>query len=90
MGAFSGGSIQEREPGQEQEAQHDVQQKWKKNLETEEGSRELRAVVEAKASPCPVCKERHVYQRKLAWGYLQWPSDRLQEYQALQALSPPQ
>ena len=79
MGASSSGSIQEREPGQEQETQHDVQQKWKQKLQTEEGSRELRVGVEAKASLCPVCKGRHVYQRKLAWGYLQWLSDRLQE-----------
>ena len=58
-------------------------------MQTEQGSRELRAGFEAKTKACPVFKGRHVYQRKLAWGYLQRPSDRLQECHAFQALSPP-
>ena len=57
---------------------------------TEEGSEELRATAEAKTGPFPICKEMHVYQRKLPWGFLQRSSDRLQECKAFQALSPPQ
>ena len=56
---------------------------------TEEGCKELRATAEMKMGPCPVCNKRHVYQRKLPWGYLMWPSDRLQYCKAFQALSPP-
>ena len=65
-------------------------QDWKQKMGTEEGAKELRAAAEAKTGPCLVCKEKHVYQRKLPWGSLQWPSDRLQECKAFQALSPPQ
>ena len=57
---------------------------------TEEGGEELWATAERKKGPYPVCKERHVHQRKLPWGYRQWPSDRLQECRAFKALSPPQ
>ena len=88
--ASRGRSSQEREHGREREARRDVQQAGKQKLGTEEGSKELRATAEAKTGPCPVCKERHVYQRKLPWGSLQWPSNRLQECKAFQALSPPQ
>ena len=59
-------------------------------IETEEGAKELRATAVAKTGPCPVCKEKHEYQRKLPWGSLPWPSDRLQECKAFQALNPPQ
>ena len=65
-----------------------AQQEWKQKMGTEEGSKELRATAEAKTGPCPVCKEKHVYQRKFTWGSLQWPSDRLQEREAFQALAP--
>ena len=81
---------QEQEPGREQEAQHKVQQERKQKMGTEEGCKEIRATAERKTGPCPVCKERHVYKRKMPWGSLQWPSDCLQECKAFQALSPPQ
>ena len=45
----------------------------------EEGAQELRAKAEAKVGLCPVCKGKHKYQRRLPWGTLLWPSDRLQE-----------
>ena len=45
---------------------------------------------ESNVGPCPVCKERHTYQRRFPWGYLQWPSDWLRECKTFQAPSPPQ
>ena len=63
---------------------------WTQKMGTEEGAKELRATAEAKAGPCPVCKEKHEYQRRLPWGSLPWPSDRLQECKAFQALNPQQ
>ena len=65
-------------------------EEWKQKTGTEKGSKELRTTAEAKTGPCPVCKERHVYQRKLPWGSLQWQSDWLQECKTFQALSSPQ
>ena len=61
---------------------------WKQKMGTEEGAKELRAMAEAEAGPCPVCKEKHKYQRKLPWGSLSWPNDQLQECKAYQALHP--
>ena len=55
---------------------------WKQKMRTEAGAK-------AKAGPCPVCK-KNVYQRRLPWGSLSWPSDRVQECTAFQALSPQQ
>ena len=55
---------------------------WKQKMGTEEGAKELWATAEAKTGPCPVCKEKHEYQRKLPWGSLTWPRDRLQECKA--------
>ena len=63
---------------------------WRQKMGTEEGSKEIRATAEVKTGPCPVCKEKHVYHWKLPWGSLQWPSDRLQECKAFQAMSPQQ
>ena len=57
---------------------------------TEEGAKELGATKEEKAGPCPVCRGKHDFQRRLSWGALQWPSDWLQECQAFQDLSPQQ
>ena len=57
---------------------------------TEEGAKELRVKAEAKTGSCPVCKGKHEYQRRLPWGSLSWPSDRLQECKAFQALNPQQ
>ena len=57
---------------------------------TEEGAQELMVKAEAKIGPCPVCKGKHEYQRKLPWGSLLWPSDRLQEFKTFQALNPQQ
>ena len=57
---------------------------------TEEGAKELRATAEAKTGPCHICKGKHEYQRRLPWGSLLWPSDRLQECKAFQALNPQQ
>ena len=74
--ASGGRSVQEQEPGQEREARNDVQQEWKQQeqqewnqkMETEEGSKELRATAEARTGPCLVCKERHVCQRNCHGG----------------------
>ena len=57
---------------------------------TEEGAKELRAKAEAKTGHCPVFKGKHKYQRRLPWGSLPWPSDRLEECKAFQALNPQQ
>ena len=59
-------------------------------LETEAGAREVCIPAEEKTGPCPVCKEKHVYKRKLPWGVLSWPSDRLHECKAFHALNPQQ
>ena len=57
---------------------------------TEEGTIELRDNAEEKTGPCPVCNKRHEYQRNTPRGPLPWPSDRLQECNAIQALTPQQ
>ena len=43
---------------------------WKQKLEKETGAREVWVTAENKTGPCLVCKEKHVYQRKLPWGSL--------------------
>ena len=53
---------------------------------TEEGDQELRDKAAAKIGSCPVCKG----ERRLPWGSLSWPSDRLQECRNFQALNPQQ
>ena len=65
-------------------------QEWAQKMRTEKGSREARSTAEARNGPCPVCKEKHVYTRKLAWGVLSWPSSRLHDCNAFVTLSPPQ
>ena len=79
-------SVQEQEPGPEQEDRHDVRKErkqemksWKQKMETEEGAKEVRVMVQAKARPCPICKEWYFYPRVLPWGSVSWPSDRLSE-----------
>ena len=86
VGSSSDKSVQEQEPGPEQEARNNVQKErkqktksWQQQMETEEGAKEVRVMVQARTGPCPVCKERHFYQRKVPWGSLLWPSDRLTE-----------
>ena len=59
-------------------------------MRTEEGSKEIQSTAEARIGLCPVCKEKHVYHRKLGWGSLSWPSSRLQDFKAFRTLSPPQ
>ena len=69
--APSGRSVQEQEPSREREARQEITlQERKQKMGTEEGFKELRATAEVKTGPCPVSNERHVYQRKLPWGYL--------------------
>ena len=65
-------------------------EEWRQKMRKEEGAKELRATAEAKTGPCPVCKGKHEYQRRLPRGSLPWPSDRLQECTAFQALNPQQ
>ena len=60
---------------------------WRQKMETEEGAKELRGAVEEKTGQCPVCKGTHKYHRRLPWGSLPWPSDRLHGCKAFQALS---
>ena len=57
---------------------------------TEEGAKELRVAAEERAGSCPACKGTHKYQRRLPWGSLRWPSNRMQECKAFQALNPQQ
>ena len=55
---------------------------WKRKMGTEERAKELRAMAKAKTGPCPVCKEKHEYQRRLPWRSLPRPTNRLQECKA--------
>ena len=94
IGFSSDKSVQEQETGPEQEARHDVQKESKPNtksgeqkMETEEGAKEVRVMVQAKAGPCPIYKEWHFYPRILPWGSVSWPSKRLSECKTFQALS---
>ena len=63
---------------------------WKQKMGTEEGAKEIRVTAEAIAGPCPVCKEKHEYQRRLPWGSLQFPRSWLQKCKGFQALRPQQ
>ena len=65
-------------------------EEWRQRMGTEKGAQELRAKAEVNIGSCPVCKGRHEYQRRLPWGSLLWPSDRLQECKDFQALNPQQ
>ena len=49
---------------------------------------EVQVRAQAKTGPCTLCKEGRFYPRKLPWGSLLWPSDRLTECKTFQALSP--
>ena len=76
---------QKPEPGPEQEAQPDIRKENKESakapkpkMETE-GAKEVRVVVLARVGSYPICKGRHFYKRKVPWGSLLWPSDRLME-----------
>ena len=46
-------------------------------MKTESGSKELKARVEADLKPCPACAGKHTYTRKLPWGEIDWPSQRM-------------
>ena len=59
-------------------------------MRTEEGAKEIQTTAEARIGACPICKEKHVYHKKLAWGSLPWPSSWLQDCKAFKTLSPPQ
>ena len=81
------------EPGQQDGSRspdHIPRQEWAQKLLTEEGSKEIRGTAEARRGPCPVCRDKHIYHRKLAWGSISWPSSRLQDCGTFRALSPPQ
>ena len=69
---------------------HTPQPKWKKQLLTEEGAREICGMAEARTGLFTVCHDKHVYIRKLPWGSLPWPSSRLQDCKAFRALKPTQ
>ena len=63
---------------------------WAKKLPMEEGSKEIHRTAEARMGACPVCQEPQVYNRRMSWGSLSWPSSRLQDCGAFIALSPSQ
>ena len=69
---------------------HIPRQEWAQKLLTEEGSKEIRRTAEARTGLCPVCRDKHVYPRKFAWGSLSWPSSQLQDCGEFRALSSPQ
>ena len=60
-------------------------------MTTEEGFKEVKAILEARDSHCPVCKDRHQYCRQLSWhGEMDWPSDRLDVCPSFENLTPQQ
>ena len=72
-------------PGQQDGSRspdHIPRQEWAQKLLTEEGSKEICRTAEARTGPCPVCRDKHVYHRKLSWGAISWPSSRLQDCSA--------
>ena len=80
-------------PGQQygsRSPDHIPRQEWAQKLLTEEGSKEIRKTAEARTGPCPVCRDPHVYNRRMSWGSISWPSSRLQDCGAFRALSHPQ
>ena len=58
-----------------------------RKLLMEEGSKEICRLAEARTGPRPVCQEPQVYNRRMSWGSLSWPSSRLQDCGAFRALS---
>ena len=58
-----------------------------RKLLMEEGSKEICRLAEARTGPRPVCQELQVYNRRMSWGSLSWPSSRLQDCGAFRALS---
>ena len=52
---------------------------WARKMRTREGAEEILKIQEAKAKQCPVCKGKHTYSRKLAFGEMKWPSDQLEK-----------
>ena len=48
----------------------------------------MKGRIKEKNKPCPVCKEKHTYNRKLKFGQMEWPSQRLEACSAFRALSP--
>ena len=49
-----------------------------KMMSTEEGAKERKAQLLKIMKPCPVCQGRHTYKRRMRWGQMEWPSDRLE------------
>ena len=55
-------------PGQQDGSRspdHIPRQEWAQKLLTDEGSKEICGTAEARTGPCPVCRDKHVYLRKL-------------------------
>ena len=78
------------EPGPQdgsRSSDHIPRQEWAQKLLTEEGSKEICGTGKARTGRCPVCRDKHVYPRKFAWGSLSWPSSRLQDCGEFRALS---
>ena len=67
-----------------------LREEWRQKMGKEKGAQELRVKAEANIGSCRVCKGRHEYQRRLPWGSLPWPSDRLQSCKNFQAMNPQQ
>ena len=70
------------EPGphdRSRSSDHTPRQEWARKLPADEGSKDIRGTAEARMGICPVCRDKHVYQRKLTWGSNPWPSSRLQD-----------
>ena len=60
----------------------------REKLLTQKTSLEFKEELLAKMSPCPCCKEKHHYSRKLNWGTVDWPSNRLESCPVFLAKSP--
>ena len=63
---------------------------WASKMKTREGAEEIRKMKAAKAKPCPVCKGKHTYSKKLTFGEMEWPSNQLEKCEAFVALNPAQ
>jgi hypothetical protein len=61
---------------------------WKQKLGTKEEASKEKEARETAMGPCPACKGRHTYTRKLVWGSMEWPSSRLDQCSSFKALSP--
>ena len=44
------------------------EEEWKQKMGTKEGIEELRSQAEVTAGTCPICKNKHKYERKLPGG----------------------